>query len=350
MERNYAIDYLKFFAIFAVVLIHTGPFSNVTLLGIDGKNIDFVIDTLSRFSVPFFFITSGYLFGKKINIQTDSSKYFSKYIYKLAKLFASWFIFYLIYDLIVKVVFQSFDITSVTELFRYCSDNITKDVFLYGKSSGYQLWYLVALIWSILILYISFYLNRVSALLIISLGLNLIGIFGQSYSGIFSLPLDTRDALYFGLFYTTLGAFISNKEEIIRKKAISGRFYIITFVAFSFLLLAERGVTVFILDGKIGDYFISTIPVTLSLFLFAVVRPEVGKGSFLTKVGGTAVGIYVIHVFFIKIIRLIADVSGIGTLEETITWHVLFSPIVFILSYVSYLVLQKLKGFIIGSF
>jgi surface polysaccharide O-acyltransferase-like enzyme len=344
MERNYAIDYLKFFAIFAVVLIHTGPFSNVALLGIDGYYIDFAIDTLSRFSVPFFFITSGFLFGKKIMSGKNGSEYFSGYLYKLGKLFASWFIFYLLYDLIVKTLFQSFDIFSAAELIRYISDNVTKDVFLYGKSSGYQLWYLVALMWSVLILFIFIHLNKLNALLFISFGLNLIGLFGQSYSGILSLPFDTRDALYFGLFYTTLGAYIANQEERIKQKAKKGRVYLTSFIILSFLLLAERGLTVFIYEGKIGDYFILTIPITLSLFLFAIMRPELGKGSFLTKVGSNAVGIYVIHVFLIKFIRLLVDVSGLGTAEETIIWNLLFSPVVFILSYISYTTLQHVKG------
>ncbi|WP_430871731.1 acyltransferase family protein, partial [Escherichia coli] len=57
MQRNYAIDFIKFFAILAVVIIHTFPSNDQ--LGY------FVLDNLSRFAVPFFFVASGYLFSLK---------------------------------------------------------------------------------------------------------------------------------------------------------------------------------------------------------------------------------------------------------------------------------------------
>jgi len=63
MERNYAIDYFKFFAIFFIVCIHTTPFRGSELWGFDGNSINGIINTFARFGVPFFFVSSGFLFG-----------------------------------------------------------------------------------------------------------------------------------------------------------------------------------------------------------------------------------------------------------------------------------------------
>jgi len=92
MKRNYAIDFIKFFAILAVVFIHTFPSDNQ--MGY------FVLDNLSRFAVPFFFVASGYLFGLKVSDNTLSFAYFKKYITKILKIYVSWLIFYAGYDVV----------------------------------------------------------------------------------------------------------------------------------------------------------------------------------------------------------------------------------------------------------
>jgi surface polysaccharide O-acyltransferase-like enzyme len=346
MKRNYAIDYIKFFAIFAVILIHTQPFEETTILGIDGQYIDFVIDTIARFAVPFFFITSGYLFGKKIDFNKKGSIYFSEYVYKLMKIFSCWFVFYLMYDLLVKVLFQSFNIFSYDEVTNYIKERISLEVFFYGASSGYQLWYLVALIWSIVILFVFINLNKLNLLLLSSLILNLIGLFSQSYSGIISLPISTRDGIFFGLFYTTLGCYLAyNQTEIVKRVSkLNAKWYLLTFLILSIFQIVERAVTVYVLDGKIGDYFILTIPITVSLFLFVMRKPELGASSVFTKIGRGSIGIYVIHVFYIKFINLTIDVLGISTINETVLWNILLSPVILIVSYLSYRMIQKVKG------
>ncbi|MDQ0861570.1 acyltransferase family protein [Bacillus sp. V2I10] len=93
MERNYAIDFIKFFAIFAVVVIHTFP--------LDSQIGLFILDNLSRFAVPFFFVASGYLFGIKILNTRESVVYFKRYVIKIVKIYVCWLIFYTIYDVLV---------------------------------------------------------------------------------------------------------------------------------------------------------------------------------------------------------------------------------------------------------
>jgi surface polysaccharide O-acyltransferase-like enzyme len=346
VERNYAIDFMKFFAILAVIVIHTSPFEQTTVFGVDGYYLDFAIDTFSRFSVPFFFISSGYLFARKLMSANTKSVYFSRYTSKLIKIFACWFAFYWLYDLLVKILFQSFNIQSKSGILSYINESINLEVFVYGSSSGYQLWYLAALVWSILILFIFMNLNRLNLLLIISLILNGIGLFGQSYSGLISLPFTTRDGLFFGLFYTTLGAVVARHHDIVQRTLgkVNPKVLVGTAVISSIFVLVERCITVFIWEGEIGDYFVFTLPVTLSLFLLTIIRPEMGKHSFITKIGQESVGIYVIHVFFIKVIQLVVDITGNNAVYETVGWHIVFTPVVFILSYITYSVLQKTKG------
>ncbi len=65
-----------------------------------------------------------------------------------------------------------------------------------------------------------------------------------------------------------------------------------------------------ILSGSHGEYFISTIFLTAFLFLFALNNKTLGKDLFITKVGGRALGIYIVHVVFIDIFEPALAFSG----------------------------------------
>ena len=72
------------------------------------------------------------------------------------------------------------------ELSKYFEELTTLNLLYYGQgTSGYQLWFVISLAWSITILYLFFRLKKIMLLLILGLCLNLLGLFGQSY--LFSL-------------------------------------------------------------------------------------------------------------------------------------------------------------------
>ena len=55
-----AIDFVKFIMALVVVAIHTEPFHG------SSENIQVLFDTFSGLAVPFFFISSGFLLGKRV--------------------------------------------------------------------------------------------------------------------------------------------------------------------------------------------------------------------------------------------------------------------------------------------
>lgn len=75
MERNYSIDFIKFFATVFVVCIHVNPSHDDFFLGNQENVLDVIVDTFARFAVPFFFIVSGYLFMNKIQKHPKPSAY-----------------------------------------------------------------------------------------------------------------------------------------------------------------------------------------------------------------------------------------------------------------------------------
>lgn len=331
MQRNYAIDYIKFFAILAVVIIHTFP-------GNDQLGY-FVLDNLSRFAVPFFFVASGYLFSLKVSDNPQSFAYFKKYVVKILKIYVSWLIFYAGYD-VVRILLAGGDLKA--ELSGYKENLTVLNLLYYGQgTSGYQLWFVISLVWSIFILYLFYRLKRVRLLLVIAFCFNLLGLFGQSYSIFDELPVSTsRAALYISLFYTVMGFWLASVHTW-RKYGVRTYFYLFCF--FTILQVLEGLWLQKGLEAKHGEYFFSTIFLTLFLFLFALSSPNLGKGLLITKIGGNSLGIYAIHIFFIDMVDLLFESLGLEKSTHNLLLNLLDSFLVFVLSYTIYKLLQSAK-------
>ncbi|MEH7444175.1 acyltransferase [Bacillus sp. JJ1122] len=335
MERNYAIDFIKFFAILAVVIIHTFPSDNQ--LGY------FILDNFARFAVPFFFAASGYLFGLKVINNPKSLAYFKKYTIKILKIYVTWFVFYMAYD-VLKILIGNHHVK--IELAKYIERLTPLNLFYYGQgTSGYQLWFVISLVWSTVILYFFYRMKKIRLLLVIGFCLNLLGLFGQSYSIFDPLPVSTtRAALYISLFYTTLGFWFAFAKPNIR--SWNTKTYFFLFVCFSALQFAEGYVLEKAMEAKHGEYFLSTIFLTVFLFSFALSSPQLGKGSFITRIGGNALGIYAIHVFFIDLNDMMFKKLGLEQSSHQLMLNILDAFLVFTLSYLTYEAWERFLRFI----
>ncbi|MEH7493222.1 acyltransferase [Neobacillus niacini] len=334
MERNYTIDFIKFFAILAVVIIHTFPSDHQ--LGF------FILDNFSRFAVPFFFVASGYLFGLKVIDNPNSAAYFKKYLIKILKIYVSWLVFYICYDVIRIFINGGND---NHELSKYFEGLSVLKLLYYGEgTSGYQLWFVISLAWSIVTLYLFYRLKNLILLLVLGLCLNLAGLFGQSYSIFFEMPITTRDALFIGVFYTTVGFWFAFASPFKKYRSFGKKSYFFWFCFVTVLQASEGYWLEKVLSAKHGEYFIMTIFLTVFLFLFTVNNPELGKGFWISKIGANALGIYAVHVFFIDIVDILLSTFGLGHVSHNLLWNVIDTFLVFTLSYITYLFIQNLKS------
>ena len=343
MQRNDSLDLLKFIAIICVVCIHTAPFSEYESAAVDGETIELIINITSRIAVPLFFMISGYLISQKVLANKLYFSYIKKYISKLTMIFVSWTLFYLIYDTAITFFRAERNNGNFQEMITEQYNLIEPMSLFYGISIGtpYHLWYLPALIWAAIILFIFIKMRLVPVLLIAGLGLNLIGLFGQSYSPIYEVPYQTRDPLFFGVFYVTLG-YSMNHWFANRKISLTSSSIVILIVLFSVLQLAEGFILFEFSEGFWANYYFFTIPLTFFILLYAMKNPSM-KVPLLNKVGANSVGIYVIHVFFISFINQFIDLVSHDIDRSAFLWNLLYTPGIFVISYLSYQVLQEVK-------
>ncbi|SFE10751.1 Surface polysaccharide O-acyltransferase, integral membrane enzyme [Lentibacillus persicus] len=352
MERNYSIDFVKFFAIFAVVCIHTGTLKDVQGTVVDGATIDFIIDTAARFAVPFFFAASGFLFYQKLLTLHGVKaqwRYANKYIIKLIKLWAAWFAFYFCFDLVINFIETEKSRTALLAMYHdYIESFLSLETFYYGAGhSQYHLWFLLALIWSVIALFIFSKARLVRVLVVIGLGLNIYGLTGQSYSFVLDLPFSTRDALFFGGFYTGLGGLFARYSDRLKHAAndIPDLHYVVLFVMLTLMQLLEGYVTIKLFGGNTGEYYLTTIPLISILFMFIMKHNSIGKGTRLSQIGSRAVGIYVSHVFIMETIEVVITRIDIVSVQDTLIWNIMFTPLVFVASYLFYGRLQHIKKY-----
>ncbi|KIL43101.1 acyltransferase [Jeotgalibacillus campisalis] len=336
MGRNYTIDFIKFFAIYFVVTIHTAPFKYE-------DTVYEIINIFARFAVPFFFMTSGYFLGKSVQTKKDPSQYIGKSLLKNLKLYGSWVLFFFFYDLVLTILTASMTGERIqAAIMEYFDLFFTIGLVYYGpEANSFHLWFLIALVWSSLIVYFFVRLNKLLLLVIVSFGLNMVGLLGQSYHPLVEFPFFTRDTLFFGLFYTALGCFFAGQKLIFKQKPERWAWLV---VIFSIAQIAEGLAVIHLLDSKVDNYYLSTVPLCISLFALAMTSNKVSENSLLARVGNRAVGIYVMHPLFISASLLVISALNMESIKQTVLWNIVFTPAILVVSYLSYEFIQKHKG------
>jgi len=192
MNKKYypAVDIMKFICALLVIIVHTNPLqphyplSNFILINVFG-----------RISVPFFFISAGYLFAQ--SSKEKGSKYFRGYIKALIRLYLIWFIIYLPFGLfrIQEMVPGNINLWLGIGIF-------IEALLLHG--SYFHLWYLIALIIGLIILHLFQKRFAIKYLIIIGVFLFIFGL-SETYIDFFrQIPyVGKASEFYFRWFYTT---------------------------------------------------------------------------------------------------------------------------------------------------
>ncbi|MEF8880879.1 MAG: hypothetical protein V5A72_03555, partial [Candidatus Nanohaloarchaea archaeon] len=204
----------------------------------------------------------------------------------------------------------------------------------FGDAVSYHLWFLPALIISIGIVYVFQMFEKVSILLPASFLIHIVGVASQAYN-IVSLPAQPRDFLFFGLFFVSAGFYISENN-------LGERFGSYMSLKFFFLATAlhiAEGLFISsfypVVNVPSLDYSFFTFLTSLTLFIYILSNPELGKGTILESYGGESLWIYILHPIFLFVpiasSRIITKIIGISV-AESLVYQMLIAPIAFILT------------------
>ena len=142
------IDVMKVFFAICVVAIHTHPYPNYTSTP---YSITRFLDILLLCAVPFFFITTGYFMGKKLQSPLSDGKnkaVLEYYLKKYLKLYLIWTAVYLPITLYYYIVISE---QSVGMMFI---DFLRGLLFLGEHWNSWMLWYLLSMIYALILFYL----------------------------------------------------------------------------------------------------------------------------------------------------------------------------------------------------
>ena len=330
---------------FFIVIIHAAPFRG---LGPSWNMLNFILDCLTRFAVPFFFLTSGYFFAVQISEQNPMSV-LQKQSGRIGAVYILGICLYLPVGLMLTAgeatIANGTIISALQKFILNAIDPI--ELFYYGNSVVTALWFLPALIYSLVVVAVFARYNSVRLLLGLAFLLHLVGIAGQAFLLLPDFPINTRDALFFGLFYTSLGFYIYGRDPT----GDNWQIYLGAFIGFNALQIVERYIMgYYIVDGSVAgyvytpNYSVATVFVATSLFLFTLSVPNLFKNTRLPKLGAYAVGIYIVHPAvwhgFLGVREMLAALTGVN-LGNTLAWHFLITPLIYTLSFAIFYLLAN---------
>lgn len=346
LERNIKIDYLKGLALILVVWLHTLPFAKTV---INGLVLGDITDTIPAVGVPLFFMLAGYFYQKK-----NDTGYLKIYELKLVTPYAFSVIFYVLLNITLSFGSKNMDNLGYFSYLLESLKTIRVTDFYYTQGYfGYHLWYLPALMLSIYIGNLALKRNRVKKWLPMFSILHVIGILLPVLL-IKNLRVFTRDGIFFGIFYVLLGMYLSqNEDKLQRLTSMSKKLHLSLIGLFSITSLLEGFIYARYFDGM-GDYYLSTIPLSLLLIGLAFRKYEStesdestvvtnSKLNFLAVLGRNSLLIYLIHPFIIEVFYQLLTFINLGWLNENMIWRLIYTPIVILVSYWLTLCINKLK-------
>lgn len=93
--RNATIDLFRVIAIFGVIVVHTDPVTRKVFTSAPEHLANLMITGAGRLAVPFFFVVSGYFFGRKIRDGAPPLPLFTNYAKRLLRIWVLWSLIYL---------------------------------------------------------------------------------------------------------------------------------------------------------------------------------------------------------------------------------------------------------------
>lgn len=338
-SRLQGIDTFKLIASFAVICLHTAPFeySAKEYSSAFFENLEIFIYLLSRMAVPYFFISSGYFFGKALAKDLSTKILFKRYIKKLFFVFLSWTIFYavLTHHLLDNILKHGIIIGPVLAIYEDTLLFIVQNplAFLF-QGTAVHLWFMPSLITAISILTVFVLMKKESYLVVFAVLLYGIGVMASSYANTplgINIHFNARNGPFFGTLFVVLGWWFS-KKEIKPSLTLASVVFLLGFIlqlTEAFMLNRYYNVNPFF------DYSIATILFGLGAFLFALAKPELGGGTFLVALSQLSMGIYLLHPFVYHFLRPFRYAI------PPLFWDITISFIVFVVTIACVKILKK---------
>ncbi len=344
--RIASIEVFRAIAILAVICIHTRPFF---ALRNDAEIYRFLalrIDHLARFAVPFFFITAGYFFGKKLNRGAPLGSTLTADLKKLGLIFITWSLMYAVVPRWIPVHairsrgwdFEFAGLVNAPLQAAIRKFQAAPLNFLLEGTWG-PLWFLPALMLALIIVSILVFLKKEKLIVPLASVLFVIGLLTKAYVATplgMSIPvrMNPRNGPFIATLFVALGWRFSKQTA-----PPLGKWAATTMIVGA-IVLQEAEIYLlasYYRASPVFDCVLATLPFGVGVFLLALAEPRFAANTPLPMIGGLTLGIYVSHGL---LLRFVGSHAGYF---NPIVWHCVFPLLVFSAAALCVLVLRKCR-------
>lgn len=318
-ERNYSFDLLKTLAAFLVVYMHS------TI--VDGSIVLGVMKAIAKIAVPLFLMISGYYY-----VMLCEKNRFWKHMRKILNMTIAFTFLYFV-EACFLCVRNGNLVLFLSKMFTI--KHLLEWIVLNVSYFGYHLWYMWAVLYAFLFLWIVDRLN-LKHVFYVSIPFLILANYVLSFQVNFLLY---RNFLFTGIPYVGIGClFYEYRNGIIKVfQAVVGVKILVIILFLCFLQCVELFVYLKFNLRLSRDYYLMTLPLSLFVFGYAMAYPSLGKDTFLSIIGKRySAYIYGFHIILIPFGAHMLRYLGFG-----VGYEYYISILVFILSlFVSWMYLS----------
>ena len=241
-----SFDLAKLICAFFVVFIHCPPFEQYSALTLFTKN------GICRIAVPVFFAITGFLLDRK----PDKKSYFTVYWKHILYLYLLWSAVYILFQ--IPLFYQH----SARGILAIVKEQVLLLVF---KASYYHLWYLVATLYAIPVLYLIADINKIWIYALIILVLWPVGCLHYSYEWINLYPqivtkyINIFEGVFNGMFVALPLLLVGVIASRIAKHNLRS-FYVKGLFLSCLLWIIELCALFFLVSKKVYLMFVLSLP------------------------------------------------------------------------------------------
>lgn len=336
--RISSIECTRVLAILAVMAIHISPFANpfdptawaaphyVWLAGF--------INQITRFAVPFFFLTSGYFLQPHLQ-SVHPLRAAWHYCKPLLQLWVVWSLLYIVIPFSPwQVPAQGYLAVMQMQWGMLLSDPLNQ----WWVGGMVHLWFLPALILAVMVMGLAYHWQRPAWGLLLGGVLYLLALLGGSYAKPLlgaEWHLLTRNGPFFSLIFVALGVMLRHTNW--RLSATQAWRLMLAGIA----LYAIEAVALFKLDGvplNRHDFLLGSVPWAVGLFMLLLAKPHWGAGSWLERQAPKVLGIYCLHML------LVIWIFPLSIQWMSPLWEVVKLPVLWALAWAVWSLLSYLPG------
>lgn len=296
-EKLGGLDFFKLCAAFMVVAIHTSPLASFSCTA------DFVLTRiLARVAVPYFLMVTGYfILPQYLFYESTDFRTLKHWIEKILILY----IFSIVIYLPVNIYAGQFNEIKICDVIRS----------LFFDGTFYHLWYLPASVIGTLIICMMKRKFSYKGIVVISLVLYAIGLFGDSYNGfvvdypiisliydiLFSVFSYTRNGFFYAPIFLVMGALFAKIKLPKNSINVAALVILLPLMCLEGMLLHDLGVQ------RHDSMYIILLPCMFFLYsIFFSIKKQPKK---ILRV--IATGIYLFHSLIIILLRFFAKVTNL---------------------------------------